>query len=297
MRNAYRQFNSEPAGANHSNGQSHLHTTKPVPTASRFRATYVPCYLRRILGCAHHASRMGLRERTEFHLDGALQRQVKRDPSGPPRPQDDVHSVGAKPCTEWCRAKKRLIATPPSSEIAITLSKHTDIPFSNRDSDNPVGISGRRSGRSAWEPVPFWESAGPQRSPEIGPERCCWTRGLALSRLFSSSNVTSKSTPAPGHPISNRNSAETEFAVTLTKQTTVVLSNRNKKPPPRGGTTLQRPPDSSPSFNETQTRDTPGIRRGGRLGAGISSSVPFAPHAAARATRKCSTGIRKRSCR
>ena len=59
-------------------------------------------------------------------------------------------------------------------------------------------------------------------------------RGVGLSRLFASSDVTSYSTPAASHCNSNRNSAETGFAVTPTKQTTVVLSNRNKKTPPRG---------------------------------------------------------------
>jgi hypothetical protein len=73
-------------------------------------------------------------------LGGAIQRQVKRDPSGPPRPQDDVHSVGAKK-RPWPPKpglpRRRLIATPPNSEIATTHSKHTDIPFSNRDSKRP----------------------------------------------------------------------------------------------------------------------------------------------------------------
>jgi hypothetical protein len=37
----------------------------------------------------------------------------------------------------------------------------------------------------------------------------------------------------------NRYSVDTGFAVTLRKQTTVVLSNRNKKPlPPGGGTQM-----------------------------------------------------------
>ena len=135
--------------------------------------------------------------------------------------------------------RRRLIATPPNSEIAITLSKHTDIPFSNRDSDNPVRISGGPSGRSAWEPVPFWESEGPQHSPGIGPGRSRWSRAVALSRLFPSTNVTSKLTLATGQCNSNRYSVQTGFAVTPTKQTTVVLSNRNKKPPPGGVPNLQ----------------------------------------------------------
>jgi len=41
-----------------------------------------------------------------------------------------------------------------------------------------------------------------------------------------------------GEEKANRYSADTGFAVTLRKQTTVVLSNRNKKPPPRGGTQM-----------------------------------------------------------
>ena len=80
---------------------------------------------------------------------------------------------------------------------------------------------------------------GLQRSPEIRPGRCCWTRGLALSPLFSSSDVTSQATLAPGQSNSNRNTSETGIAVTPTKQTTVVLSNRNKKPSPRGVANLQ----------------------------------------------------------
>ena len=58
------------------------------------------------------------------------------------------------------------------------------------------------------------------------------SRGLALTRLFSSSNVTSQSTTAPRPCSSDRNNPETGIAVTPTKQTTAVLSNRNKKTPP-----------------------------------------------------------------
>jgi hypothetical protein len=68
---------------------------------------------------------------------------------------------------------------------------------------------------------------GPSLHPALSPPRA-----LALSPLFPSSNVTSKPTLAPSHCNSNRNSVETEIAVTRTKQTTVVLSNRNKKTPP-----------------------------------------------------------------
>jgi len=83
---------------------------------------------------------------------------------------------------------------------------------------------------------------GLQRSPKIRSGRCCRTRGLALSRLFSSSYVTSQATLAPGQSNSNRNTSETGIAVTPTKQTTVVLSNRNKKTPPRGVANLQTEP-------------------------------------------------------
>jgi hypothetical protein len=44
--------------------------------------------------------------------------------------------------------------------------------------------------------------------------------------------VTSHSPFGTFHRDSNRNTVQTGFAVTPTKQTTVVLSNRNKKPPP-----------------------------------------------------------------
>jgi hypothetical protein len=47
-------------------------------------------------------------------------------------------------------------------------------------------------------------------------------------------SVTDPTSPAPRPFISNRNTAETGFPVTHSKQRTVVFSNRNKKPPPRG---------------------------------------------------------------
>jgi len=104
------------------------------------------------------------------------------------------------------------------------------------------GLAGLPSPVSGVRPVVSQPNHGLQRSPKIRPERRCRTRGLALSRLFSSSDVTSQSTLAPRPCTSNRNKAETGIAVTPTKQTTVVLSNRNKKTPPRGVANLQTEP-------------------------------------------------------
>jgi hypothetical protein len=53
-----------------------------------------------------------------------------------------------------------------------------------------------------------------------------------LTSLESVEPITSQSTLATSRGNSNRNTPETGFAVTPTKQTTVVLSNRNKKAPP-----------------------------------------------------------------
>jgi len=104
---------------------------------------------------------------------------------------------------------------------------------------NAGGFAGLASPVSGVRPVVSQPNHGLQLSPKIRPGRCCRTRGLALSPLFSSSDVTSQSTLATRPCNSNRNKPETGIAVTPTKQTTVVLSNRNKKPSPRGVANLQ----------------------------------------------------------
>ena len=96
------------------------------------------------------------------------------------------------------------------------------------------GFAGLPSPVSGVRPVVSQPNHGLQRSLKIRPGRCCRARALALSPLFSSSNVTNKSTLATSRRDSNRNTPETGFAVTPTKQTTAVISNRNKKTPPGG---------------------------------------------------------------
>jgi hypothetical protein len=128
-------------------------------------------------------------------------------------------------------AKKKLIATPTHSKFPAIPSKQSasqnliatptaifcSTPFTsqNRCRLAPLLLTIRRSSPN--------ESGGADAP-----------RGLALSRLFASSNVISQLTVAPSHCNSNRNSAKTGIAVTPTKQTAVVLSNRYKKPPPPG---------------------------------------------------------------
>jgi len=86
------------------------------------------------------------------------------------------------------------------------------------------------------------------------PSKDSASRGLALTPLFSSQNVTSYSTLATSQWNSNRNRAETGIAVTPTKQTTAVLSNRNKKTPPRGVAFWLRPGN----LGKLERREEPG---------------------------------------
>ena len=73
-----------------------------------------------------------------------------------------------------------------------------------------------------------------------GPPLHCFPTSLP-SRLLVSLSPCLRTSGATGHPSlgafhrhSNRNTEETGFAVTPTKQTTVIISNRNKKTPPGG---------------------------------------------------------------
>jgi hypothetical protein len=132
------------------------------------------------------------------------------------------------------------------------------------------------------------ESKGLHRGPKIGPGRYRCPRGhhptrmgilskrsaskgLALSRLFPSSDVTSQSTLTPGRCSSNSNTAETGFAVTPTKQTTAVLSNRNKKPSPRGVTIWLRlaPAFVAAAFPASLWRAPQPSRGGGRFSPAV----------------------------
>jgi hypothetical protein len=85
---------------------------------------------------------------------------------------------------------------------------------------NAGGFAGLPSPVLGVRPVVSQPSHGLQRSPKVRPGQCCWWKGLALSRLFPSSDVTSQSTIASSHCNSTRYTAKTEFAVNPSRSAT-----------------------------------------------------------------------------
>ena len=159
-----------------------------------------------------------------------------------------------------CEAKQNLIATPPHSKILATRSKHRDLTFSNRDSNQPFPSATCPESAAADAP----KGHNPARIAI--PSKGSAPRGLALTLFFPSSHVTSQSTLATSLCISTRYTHPNRNRRKPLPVNNMIFSTRYKKPPPGGvATWLSRSDeDRDPACPERSRGEQ--VRRGGRAG-------------------------------